>query len=210
MSTPRDELLRHIRQATWKMVLFIGLAIIVLVAARAWLEPKIEQARVETLKSQLNEIIPQTAYDNDLLHDTITLSAPEYLGTDKPVTLYRARKDGKPVGVLFETIAPDGYSGDIHLLVGLYADGRIAGVRVLEHRETPGLGDKIELKKSPWILSFNGKRLTPENEAQWHVKKDGGIFDQFTGATITPRAVVKAVKKALKFYQQYRDRIWQP
>ncbi|SIN95520.1 electron transport complex protein RnfG [Sulfurivirga caldicuralii] len=210
MSTPREELLRHIRQATGKMVLFIGLAIIVLVAVRAWLEPKIEQARVETLKSQLNETIPQTAYDNDLLQDTVMIRAPELLGTDKPVTLYRARKNGKPVGVVFETIAPDGYSGDIHLLVGIYADGRIAGVRVLEHRETPGLGDKIELKKSPWILSFDGKRLTPENEAQWHVKKDGGIFDQFTGATITPRAVVKAVKKALAFYQQYQDRIWQP
>ncbi len=210
MSTPRDELLRHIRQASTKMVLFIGLAILVLVSARAFLEPKIVQARINTLKSQLNEIIPETAYNNDLLHDTITLKAPGALGTDKPVTIYRARKDGKPVGVLFETIAPDGYSGDIHLLVGIYADGRIAGVRVLEHRETPGLGDKIELKKSPWILAFNGKRLTPENEAQWHVKKDGGIFDQFTGATITPRAVVKAVKKALVFYQRNKDRIWQP
>ncbi len=203
------ELLQHMFRASGKMALFIGVAIFVLVSVRQWVAPKIEAAHKAELLANFNEILPQTAYDNNLLHDTRKITAPKYLGTPKPVTLYRARKGGKPVAVLFETIAPDGYSGDIRLLIGMDAKGRILGVRVLSHRETPGLGDKIEKTKSNWIDSFNGKTLTPQNEAQWHVKKDGGVFDQFTGATITPRAVVKAVKKALQFYQQYQQEIWQ-
>ncbi len=203
------ELRTHLLKASSRMALFIGIAIVILVSVRAWVEPKIEAAQKAALQASLNELIPAEAYDNDLLHDTKQVVAPEYLGTDKPVTIYRARKDGKPVAVLFETIAPDGYSGDIRLLVGIRADGRLLGVRVLEHRETPGLGDKIEKAKSNWIDSFTGKHLTPENAAQWAVKKDGGTFDQFTGATITPRAVVKAVKKALEFFNANRERLWQ-
>ncbi len=203
------EVIQNMLRASGKMALFIGVAIFVLVSVRQWVAPKIEAAHKAELLSKLNEILPQSHYDNDLLHDTTTMTDPTHLGTDKPVTLYRARKQGQPVAVLFETIAPDGYSGAIRLLIGIDAKGRTLGVRVLSHRETPGLGDKIEKSKSNWIDSFTGKTLTAQNEAQWHVKKDGGIFDQFTGATITPRAVVKAVKNALLFYQQHQQEIWQ-
>jgi len=102
-------------------------------------------------------------------------------------------------------IAPNGYTGKIHSIVGIFADGSVAGVRVLQHRETPGLGDKVELKKSPWVLSYNGKSLSDPGTQGWNVKKDGGEFDQFTGATITPRAVVKSVHAALEYFNENRD-----
>jgi len=107
-------------------------------------------------------------------------------------------------------IAPDGYSGNISLIVGVNADASVAGVRLLAHQETPGLGDKIDLKKSPWILSFNGKQFTGAIDSEWAVKKDGGQFDQFTGATITPRAVVSAVGRALQFFDLNRDELLAP
>lgn len=161
-----------------------------------------------TLLERIDAVLPKHSYNNDLLHDSITVASPRYLGTDDPVTLYRARRDGKPAGVVFQAIAPNGYSGNIVLLVGIYADGRVSGVRVISHKETPGLGDAIEVERSPWILSFNGKSLRDPSPRQWAVQKDGGVFDQFTGATITPRAVVGAVKRALEFFDQYRQAIF--
>ena len=109
--------------------------------------------------------------------------------------------------MLLRAVAPDGYSGSIQLLVAVLADGSLAGVRVLAHKETPGLGDKIELKKSPWIQSFTGKSLQNPDEAGWGVKKDKGQFDQFAGATITPRAVVKAVHHALQYFDAHRGEL---
>ncbi|WP_294948715.1 electron transport complex subunit RsxG [Sulfurivirga sp.] len=202
------ELLQHLIRASGRMALFIGIAVAILVGVRQWVEPKIEAAHQAELLASLTELLPPDSYDNDLLHDTSTITAPNLLGTGKPVTLYRARKQGKPVAVLFEAVAPEGYSGPIRLLIGIRADGHLLGVRVLEHRETPGLGDKIEKSKTDWVDSFVGRQLTPTNESQWAVKKDGGMFDQFTGATITPRAVVKAVKKALIFFNRNREKLW--
>jgi len=190
--------------------ILLGIGLLLLVAQ--FTQPKIQQAEQQTLLNTFQEIVPASEYDNDPLKDTKTIHDPkllQLLGQKQPITLYRLRKQNKPVAVIFPITAPDGYSGDIHILIGVYADGRIAGVRVLEHRETPGLGDKIELKKSPWILSFNDKKLTPNNASQWAVKKDGGEFDQFTGATITPRAVVKAVKHALIFVNQMGDKLYE-
>ena len=190
--------------------ILLGIGLLLLVAQ--FTQPKIQQAEQQTLLNTFQEIVPASEYDNDPLKDTKTIQDPkllQLLGQKQPITLYRLRKQNKPVAVIFPITAPDGYSGDIHILIGVYADGRIAGVRVLEHRETPGLGDKIELKKSPWILSFNNKKLTPNNASQWAVKKDGGEFDQFTGATITPRAVVKAVKHALIFVNQMGDKLYE-
>jgi electron transport complex protein RnfG len=126
------------------------------------------------------------------------------------VTLYRAYRNGRPVAVLGTPVAPDGYSGSIRLLIGLYADGTLAGVRVLAHRETPGLGDFIEASRSDWILGFAGKSLHDPTASGWAVRKDGGVFDQFTGATITPRAVVKAVHRFLIYYEQQRERLFTP
>ena len=157
------------------------------------------------LINSLNQVLPPTHYDNDLLHDTRELIAAEAFGTDAPVTVYRARHQGRPVAALFTVIAPDGYSGDIKLLIGANWDGTLSGVRAVAHRETPGLGDAVEVDRSNWILGFSGLSLSEPEPDRWRVKKDGGDFDQFTGATITPRAVVKAVKKALLYFNAHRE-----
>jgi len=155
-----------------------------------------------TLLRKLNTIIPAESYDNDLIADTRTIKPQPLLGTDEDTMVYRARKDNKNVAAIFTSIAPNGYNGPIQMLVGVYADGRLAGVRIVKHRETPGLGDAVELSHSKWILGFDNKSLTDPDEKHWKVKRDGGIFDQFTGATITPRAVVKAVHDALLYFAQ--------
>ncbi len=163
-----------------------------------------------TLLKTLHELIPADQYDNDIFSDTIRVSNPALLGSNKAVNVYRARKAGQPVAAIIESIAPDGYSGNIYLLIAIKYNGQIAGVRVVNHRETPGLGDAIDLSHSDWILSFTGKSLKNMKTGNWAVKRDGGNFDQFTGATITPRAVVKAVHNALIYFNQQRDKLFTP
>lgn len=155
----------------------------------------------------LYEIIPRTAIDNDLLADTVEVVAPSLQGHNLPVTVYRARKDGQVHAVILPIIAPNGYSGKITLIAGINAVGEVIGVRVLAHKETPGLGDKVDTKKSDWIFSFDGKSKQASNDPRWAVKKDGGEFDQFTGATITPRAVVGAVSRAVDYFTQHRTQL---
>lgn len=155
-----------------------------------------------TLLRQLNNIIPADEYNNDLLIDTITLKSSQLLGTDEPSLAYRARKDGQDIAVVISSVAPNGYNGPIQMLVGIYNDGRLAGVRVVKHRETPGLGDAVSTTHSDWILGFNNKSLSNPESKYWKVKRDGGTFDQFTGATITPRAVVKAIHNALLYFSK--------
>jgi len=159
------------------------------------------------LMRKLTQIVPEQAIDNDITRDTLTLEPASLLGTDEPSKAYIGRHDGEVQALIFSPVAPDGYSGDIRLLVGVYTDGTIAGVRVVKHRETPGLGDYIEARKSDWILGFEDRSLTNPDEDGWHVKRDGGVFDQFTGATITPRAVVKAVHNALLYFKANRDKL---
>ena len=164
---------------------------------------KITEAEIAAAQKALYEIIPKNLSDNDVLNDTwlIPNKALEKLIVTAGSKIHLVRNKGEIIGVIMPTTAPDGYSGDIHIMVGIYRDGRIAGTRVLGHKETPGLGDKIEWQKSDWILTFNGKSLENTKNSEWAVTKDGGIFDQFTGATITPRAVVNKVRHALEYYQ---------
>lgn len=199
-----QQMLRSARVLSFYVILGVGLLLLVKLVT----QEMIDNAEKSNKLAAFNEVLPASKYDNDPLKDTKQFTNEALLGSERPVTFYRARKDGKPVGVIFEAIAPDGYSGKIKILLGVFPDGRISGVRVLHHKETPGLGDKIELRKSNWILSFNGMKLRDDNAANWRVKKDGGIFDQFTGATITPRAVVKAVRKAMKFVNQKGDKLY--
>lgn len=170
---------------------------------------KIEDNERLVLLRNLNALLPAEQLDNDIVNDTGTVPASGLLGTQDDTIVYRARLEGKPIAVIFNSIAPNGYSGKIHLLVGVYADGSIAGVRAVKHSENPGLGDAIETQKSDWIFSFNSRSLDSPKPSKWLVKKDGGDFDQFTGATITPRAIVLAVKKTLLYYQQNSDNIFQ-
>lgn len=155
----------------------------------------------EDLKAKLEEVIPAEMHDNDLLFDTVTLpSSDANLGAAETI-VYLAKKQGDVNAVCFKFVAPDGYAGAISLVMGIDKNGEILGVRVISHTETPGLGDKIEISKSKWILSFNGKSLDNVSFEQWAVKKDNGIFDQFSGATITPRKVVIAIRRGLEFYK---------
>lgn len=170
----------------------------------------IAEAQRAALEASLNQLVPADRYDNRVTEDRIDIVAPQWLGTDRPVTVYRARKNGQPVALFATPVAPDGYSGPIQLLVGIYADGTLAGVRVLAHKETPGLGDAIDEKRSPWILAFAGKSLDNPDLERWKVKKDGGVFDQFTGATITPRAVVKATRQFMEYAQTHRESLFAP
>jgi Na+-translocating ferredoxin:NAD+ oxidoreductase subunit G len=157
----------------------------------------------------LLQIVPRARHDNSMLDDTIPVGPwSAGLGLREEKRIYVARKSGTVVAVIIPVVAPDGYSGDIDLIVGINSDGTIAGVRVLGHKETPGLGDKAELKKSDWVLGFDGRSLANPTLDGWAVKKDKGIFDQFTGATITPRAVVAATLKALQFAQANRKTLF--
>lgn len=160
------------------------------------------------LLRNLHALLPAEKLDNDIVSDTRLIMASPLLGTVNTSPIYRARLRGEPVAVVFNSIAPNGYSGKIHLLVGVYFDGRIAGVRAIKHAETPGLGDAIEIQKSPWVLDFDGKSLDNPVAARWSVERDGGDFDQFTGATITPRAVVQAVEKTLLYYEKNADNLF--
>lgn len=173
---------------------------VLLAGTYALTKERIAQQERDSLQATLTEVLPQSRYDNRLLEDTVQISNP-LLGTAESLTAYRARQAGQPVAVLFPVIAPSGYSGAIRLLVGVAADGTLTGVRVLQHRETPGLGDKIETRRSDWIHQFAGLSIGQPAKSQWAVRKDGGQFDSFTGATITPRAVVAAVKNALLYFE---------
>ncbi|MES0874611.1 electron transport complex subunit RsxG [Sinimarinibacterium thermocellulolyticum] len=167
---------------------------------------RIREAEQQRLLRQLEEVLPVGAYDNAVASDTLQVTS-DALGPGTH-TVYRARRDGEPVAAVLSAVAPDGYGGPIALLVGIAYDGRITGVRVTAHKETPGLGDKIDLSRNDWILDFDGRSLLDPGPRDWAVKKDGGVFDQFAGATITPRAVVKAVHRSLQYFAEHRETLF--
>jgi len=167
----------------------------------------IKQQEQAQLLSVLNQVVPHDLHDNELFSSCILLNTPE-LGTEQSMPAYIATLNDQPSAIAIETIAPDGYNGKIKLIVGIQQDGTILGTRVLSHKETPGLGDKIDLRVTDWITSFKGKQVTESNVSRWAVRKDGGDFDQFTGATITPRAVVKAVKKAVVYVNTNKETLY--
>ena len=167
----------------------------------------VKSEEAEKLKL-ITQIVPSSIFDNDIIQDTLSIPADPLLGNIDSTLAYRARIKGEPSAVVLEAVAPDGYSGKINLILAVRANGELAGVRVVSHRETPGLGDYIELPKSPWIKGFDGKSREVYKDANWKVKKDGGQFDYMAGATITPRAVIKAVNKALIYFGENRDKLF--
>lgn len=166
------------------------------------------QERLQLLR-QLEQVLPSGRFDNAMHEDYVTVSDEKAFPRGQQVRVFRARKEGRPVAVVMRLRTNDGYNGRIVLLIGIYHDGRISGVRVLDHRETPGLGDAIEIERGDWIRSFEGKSLSDPEPEGWAVKRDGGEFDQFTGATITPRAVVGAVRRALEYFAEHRQRLFE-
>jgi electron transport complex protein RnfG len=161
-----------------------------------------------TLQRKLNQLLPPGSYDNSLLDDRIRVTPPDATYSDSAITVYRARKNNADAGLVMTAVAPDGYSGRIKMLIGIRADDTLSGVRIITHRETPGLGDAIDEERSDWVYGFDGKSLGNPPIEQWRVKKDGGAFDQLTGATITPRAIVKAVRRTLLYYQANREMLY--
>ena len=197
------------------VILFIFVIVFTafLSGAYIWTKPALEASAAEEKMKLISEVLPRSAYDNDLLKDTLEIAPSTVLGLDETSTVYRARKGGQASALVLEAVAPDGYSGKIRLLVAINLDGTLAGVRVTQHKETPGLGDYIEPKKDknkarPWITQFNGLSLATVSDREWKVKKDGGRFDSVVGATVTPRAVIKAVRKATQYVAENREQLY--
>lgn len=176
-------------------------------------QPVLQATALDAKRRLITEVLPADAYDNDLLEDGIELPPLPELGLAEPSRLYRARKDGLPAAMVFEAAALDGYSGEIRLILAVQADGRLAAIRVTQHKETPGLGDYIDPKKDrnkeePWIKQFDNRDFTSTPPEKWRVKKDGGAFDQRAGATISARAVTKATGRALAWALDRQDRLY--
>lgn len=222
-STPkniRNPLFKQMFSSAYKLSLFMFVCIVLLLGVYQLTAPQIAHEHREAMLKTFNKVLPATLYNNTPLEDTLTITdeaSLALLGSKEPVIIYRARQNNQPAGVIFQLVARNGYSSHITLLMGVLPNGTVSGVRVLNHRETPGLGDKIEEQKDDWILSFKGRTLQVNttnnqliaNDPRWAVKKDGGEFDQFTGATITPRAVIAAVKNALLFVHQRGESLYE-
>lgn len=178
-------------------------AAIVLGGVHALTRERIAAEQHRQRLAELSAVLPPAVHDNDPLADEIMLLAPAWLGADRPLRAWRARRGEMPSALVLEVVARDGYAGPIDLRIGVDTQGRLLGVRVTRHRETPGLGDWIEEDKSDWIARFSGKSLGDPPRERWTVARDGGDFDQFAGATITPRAVVRTVKRTLDYVAKH-------
>ena len=202
-------ILQSVRQNAVALALFALITALLLSSINNLTADRIAHAERVAAQKALLEIVPPNRHDNDLLLDTRPIPEQFWslLGLDEGGDIYIARSNNTPIAAIIPTVSPDGYSGNIAMIVGVNVDGSIAGVRVVDHRETPGLGDKIELRKSNWILDFNGRSLKNTPTSAWAVKKNGGAFDQFTGATITPRAVINPLVNTLKYFEQDKSRL---
>jgi len=208
MNADRDGIAGAMVSAAGILAVFAAVGVGLVALTEEVTRDQIEANERAFLLRTLNDVVPAGSYDNDLFNDTVQVTDPELLGTKEPVTVYRAFREGQPVAVILTPVAPEGYSGPIRLIAGIDAQGNVTGVRTTSHRETPGLGDAIEVQRSDWILGFDGRSLGNPPLARWGVKRDGGDFDQFTGATVTPRAVVKAVRNALLYFDVNREKLF--
>lgn len=191
------------------VVLFTGF----LAAVYQWTQPAIEASLSAEKMKFINEVLPAGSYDNELLKDTQQIPPAPELGTKTPSTVYLARQKGVPAALVLESVAPDGYAGEIRLVLGMTMDGEVTGVRVVQHKETPGLGDYIDPKKdknkaSPWVSQFDGLQSSQMTDQEWKVQKDGGRFTYRTGATVTPRAIVSAIHKATGYAMAHKDELF--
>jgi Na+-translocating ferredoxin:NAD+ oxidoreductase subunit G len=195
-----ETILKHTTKTAFTLVMFAIVFTTLMTYVYQITKTPIEDSEAAARMSLFAQIIPDNLHNNDVLKDVITIEPNTLLGNKQPTIANIAKIDGKPTAVILEAIAHDGYGGDIKLLIAIKTDGTIGGVRVIKHSETPGLGDYIDIAKNQWIKLFDGESINKASEEDWKVKKDGGKFDYMVGATITPRAVVKAVAKALTYY----------
>ena len=203
-----ETIIKHTSKTAITMIAFAFIGTILLAyifeITRAPIEASEKAARLALFK----QILPESAYDNDLLNEVVQITPNDMLGNRLPTEANIAKLNHQAAGVILEAVAHDGYSGDIKLLIAIRADGIVSGVRVLAHKETPGLGDYIDITHGNWIKLFNEESLSKSPAKQWQVKKDGGKFDYMVGATITPRAIVKAVAKALQFFEMNKQMLF--
>lgn len=200
-------MLKTMKKSSLVLALFAVASTALVTITFALTKDQIAYQQQQQLLTTLNQVIPRSLHDNELYKACTLVSSSDALGTEQPMPIYLASLNDKHSGAAIEAIAPDGYSGAIKVIVGVDANSMVTGVRVLSHQETPGLGDKIDTRITRWVDSFLGKSVDNLEDKSWAVQKDGGQFDQFTGATITPRAVVKAVKKAVWFYKTHQDEL---
>lgn len=199
-------------RSTRRSALLLGscalLAVALLAGVHSVTRERIAAQQLHAQLAALHLVLPPSLYDNDPIVDRIDVLAPAWLGSAEPLRVWRARRDGNDTALVLEAVAPDGYSGPIGLLIGVRADGTLNGVRVTAHQETPGLGDKLEAGKSDWITRLTGRSLRDPVLSRWRVRRDGGEFDQFAGATVTPRALLAAVRRALLYVQAHGDELY--
>ena len=207
MATPADK--RRFAVPTVTLAIIAAVLTVGLVVLANVTHDRIARNQQAWIKQHLDALVAPESYDNDPLADTIEVTAPGLLGTAAPVTVYRMRKAGLPVAVAIRSIAPNGYRGPLELLVAIAPGGELLGVQVIRHNETPGLGDAFENRDRAWLERFRGLSLTNPPQQRWRVRRDGGDFDAFTGATITPRAIVAAVRRTLEFHRGNEDRLYQ-
>jgi electron transport complex protein RnfG len=188
-------------------VLALAVALAIAVTAVATHE-RIARNETGRIMKVIATVLPRDLYDNEPALDRILVRAPELLGSSEALPLYRARRNGEPAAAVVTVVAPQGFAGPIRLLVAIAADGKVLAVRAIAHEETPGLGDRIDAAKSDWIRRFNGRSIADPAPERWAVRRDGGEFDQLTGATVTSRAVVNAVRDAALYFQQHRDEVF--
>lgn len=199
-----ETIIRHASKTAITLMAFAIVFTSLMVYVYLVTKQPIEQSEAAARISLFRQIMPEHMHDNDLLNDTVTLAPDPLLGTTQTTIANVARIQQQANAIIFEAIAHDGYSGDIKLLIAVDKEGVVSGVRVISHKETPGLGDYIEIARNNWIKLFDGQSLNNATESDWRVKKDGGKFDYMVGATITPRAVVGAVHKALMYVDQHK------
>lgn len=207
-TVPMKTEFQHIITSAILLGLFALVGVSVIAGLQVTTKDRIAANREATRLRSMNAVVGSERYDNEILNDQLIVQDEMFHTGGKPVTIFRARKNGRPVAAIFDTVAPRGYSGPIYLLIGVNLDGTLSGVRVLAHTETPGLGDAIDDKHSDWILGFEGKSLLNPGREKWGVKRDGGAFDQFTGATISPRLVVKSIRDTLDYYASHQTDIF--
>lgn len=196
---------RDIVITTMLLGLFAAIGTGVVAWVHSGTEARIAENRLAMTRMRVTQVLEGVDYDNDPVMDHHKVGDDRLGGQN--LSAWLARRDGEVVGVALSAVAPDGYSGDIRMLVGIDTSGTLLGVRVTGHRETPGLGDDIEVERSDWIHAFRGRSLTEPPIELWRVRRDGGIFDQFTGATVTPRAVVRAVRNALLYFEEHAEEL---
>jgi Na+-translocating ferredoxin:NAD+ oxidoreductase subunit G len=197
------------RRNAWILFFVVLLGLAILAPINSVTREIVIKREEEEKMRVISQILPEDLYDNRLLRDSVKiLPDQELLHTRNRTVAYRARLNGKPSAVIFEMVAPDGYSGNIFLIVAVKENGAVTGVRVLNHNETPGLGDYIEIVKSNWIKIFGGRSLANTSDALWEVRKDGGRFDFVTRATVSARSIVHAVHRALQYYKAHKEELF--